>query len=219
MSAATQVYFEPDEIKDRLSQLGLTREAFISAADQSLAAFLSCTESHPPTFPGTAAWAEANRSLRDNLFALGWTRKNETNQPLVVNSAETMAITSCSGDDHTGRRGEFPSTRSSKGARTKDYIRRNQESFEFMDDPTPIVASTKVAGRATWLFLIFRDMKVGEMRYELSLPTSMGEDGHVDDWAERLIFPATLFDVTELSSDEDDGGQSPEITVEIRKLG
>jgi hypothetical protein len=95
----------------------------------------------------------------------------------------------------------------------------NQRSFEFMDNPAPIVASTKVTGRATWLFLIYRDTKFGEMRYELSLPTSMGEDGHVDDWAERIIFPPTLFDSTEVACGEDDGGQSPEITVEIRKLG
>jgi hypothetical protein len=156
MGAETQLYFESPDIDDRLSRMGLTREPFISAADQGFAAFADCTPNHPPTFPGTAAWAETNRALRENLFTYKWSRKNETNQPLVLNERKDMAITSCSGDKYTGRRDGYPSTRSARGERTQDFVRNNQTAFEFMNNPGPVVASTKVPGRATWLFLVIQ---------------------------------------------------------------
>jgi hypothetical protein len=216
---ATVVYFEPDDVDDCLARLGLSRETFVTAAKEGLAAFSACTPNHPATFPGTSQWAETNRSMRDGLVFSKWTRVNEMNQPLVINATKTMAITAVSGDANTGVKDAFPSTRSSKGPRTADAIRANQGRFEFMDDPAPVVASMKVSGRSTWLFLFYRDMQRSELRYELSKPTSMTEDGHVSDWAERIIFPPTSFDENVPNIGEDDGGQSPEIVVEIRKRG
>ena len=216
---AGQIHFEPYDVDDYLARLGLTREPFVTAANEGLAAFAACTPNHPLTFPGTAQWADTNRSLRDGLVASKWTSKNETNQPLVINEAKTMAISAVSGDSSTGRSDEFPSTRSSKGPRTADAIRANQGSFEFMDDPAPVVASMKVSGRSTWLFLFYRDMQRSELRYELSKPTSMTDDGHVSGWAERIIFPPTPFDENLPNIGEDDGGKSPEIVVELKKRG
>jgi len=46
----------------------------------------------------------------------------------------------------------------------------------------------------------------------------MTDDGHVSDWSERIIFPPTSFDQN-VPKIGDDGGQSPEIVVEIRKRG
>ena len=219
MFAATKMYIDELDIDLRLEGMGLNRYSFITSAESSYAAFAACTDNDPPTFPGTAAWAAANRSLRELLFSSGWTRKNETNQPLVLNQAKTVAITASSGDESTGRENEYPSTRSSKGTRTKDYIRLNQRTFEFMDDPAIVVASSKLFGRATWIFLIYRDTKAQEMRYELSLPTSMDDDGHVNGWAERIIFPPTPIEIKDIPVNEDEGGQSPEITINIPRLG
>src|SRR5437764_7975793 len=88
--------------EQRLAALGLTPEVFDTAAREHLAAYFACSPNHPPTFPATSAWAEGNRSLRDELSKLKWTKKNEKNQPLVINDAETIAITALSGDEHTG---------------------------------------------------------------------------------------------------------------------
>lgn len=216
MAAMVQLYFEPDHVDERLSQLGLTREVFDTAAAESYNAFIGCSQNYPPTFAGTYAWAEANRSMRDSLFK--WIKKNETNQPLVINESGSMAITSVSGDEYTGLKDGFPSTRSSKGERTKQAVKANQFVFEFMEDPAPIVASMKVKGRTTWLFLIYRDMRLEEIRYELSLPRSITEEGQIDGWIERIIFPPKKFGPDITRSGEDEGGQSPEINVEIRKI-
>ena len=89
-----------------------------------------------------------------------------------------------------------------------------------MEEHRVIVESLKVAGRDTWLFLIYRDYVRGELRYELSHPNRMGEDGYVDGWIERIIFPPVQFDTNELPKiGTDDGGQSPEIIVEIKRIG
>lgn len=37
----------------------------------------------------------------------------------------------------------------------------------------------------TWILLVHRAMN--EVRYELSLPRSMGNDGRIDTWQERII--------------------------------
>jgi hypothetical protein len=220
MNPATQIYFEPFDVDERLSRLSLTRDPFDKAAKESFAAFASCTENHPPTFPGTLAWAEGNRSLRDSLRVVRWFRKNETNQPVVVNENGDTGVTVASGDKYTGIKDAFPSTASAKGRQTRDGIKANQYTLAFIEDTAAVVASARIPGRSTWIFLIYRDMERGQLRYELSLPRSMAEDGHIDDWSERIIFEPVPFEPNDIPrTGEDDGGQSPEITVEIRKLG
>jgi hypothetical protein len=220
MNPETEIHFDPFDVDQRLAEHGLTREPFDRAAAESLSAYRSCTPNHPPTFPGTYAWAEANRCLRDELTSLDWARKNEMNLPLVVNDSGTMAITATSGDADTGIRDGFPCTRSPKGPRTAEAVFANQRLFDFMEETASIVESMKVPGRDTWLFLIYRDLVRGELRYELSRPNHMGEDRHVDGWIERIIFPPVPFDTDDLARlGTDDGGQSPEITVEIKKVG
>ena len=194
--------------------------------EEHLAAYFGCTQHHPPTYPATCAWAEGNRSLRDQL-APKWKKKNEHNQPLTINGDETIAITALSGDQHTGT-DEIPSTRSPKGRMTAEAVIANNEQieFEFMQDPAAVVEAARVPGRSLWIFLTHRDYEKGELRSELSLPKDMGDDGYIDSWHERIIFPPISFDRGSIdfgspdnpNSGNDDGGQSPEITVQIRKL-
>lgn len=222
MNQQLRVYVDLTDIDQRLAELGLNRECFDTAALQGLAAFTACTPNHPPTYPGYVAWGETIRSLREELFSSGWNRKNEANLPYVINEAKTIAITVASGDENTGIKEEFPCTRSAKGPRTAEAVRANkqQQKFDFMVDVTPIVASSRVPGRATWLFLVYRNMHASTLYYELSRPISMADDGHVDDWAERIIFPPTPFAGTApiSSGGKGDDGRTPEINIEIKRL-
>ena len=220
MSDSAPIRFEPYDVDTRLAELNLKREIFVEAARQGWAAFVSCTPNHPPTYPGTSAWAEMIRSIRDSLAATDWTRANPGNLPLVLNADKSMAITVSSGDVETGRAGGFPKTRSAKGPQTAAVVRNNgQAQFAFMEDATPIIASIKTRGRSTWLFLVYRDIQQNVLRYELSLPISMGDDGFVDEWAERILFPPDPIDPRNLSLDKGDDGNSPDITVQITRLG
>ena len=224
MNAPTPNPISPYDIENRLAELGLTLQAFEKAGREHLAAYFECGGHFPPTFPATNAWANGNRSLRDSLVAKHWLVKNERNQPLVVNEEGTIAITALSGDERTGTH-ETPSTRSPKGRATQDAVQANNDqiAFEFMhEDPAAIAEAAKEPGRSLWIFLTYRDVKSGELRSELSLPRIMGEDGYIDQWHERIVFPPIPFDTDENPDNQnfgnDNGGQSPEITVQIRKL-
>lgn len=74
---------KPQGDADLLAAMGLSYEVFDRAAREHLAAFFSCTELDPPTFPPTSAWAAGNRSMREQLVPK-WAWKNERNQPLVI---------------------------------------------------------------------------------------------------------------------------------------
>lgn len=95
-----------------------------------------------------------------------------------------------------------------------------------MEDLAAAMKSAKEAGRTLWIFLIHKDFKKRELRSELSRPLEMSEDGYIDKWGNRIIFPAIPFDTGDAYTDNpdtpntgnDNGGQSPEITVQIRKL-
>jgi hypothetical protein len=220
MTETPPIRFDPYDVGTRLAELGLTRDIFVKAAREGWNAYITCSPNHPPTFPGTAAWAETIRSIRDSLAATDWTRANPANLPLVLNADKTMAITVSSGDAETGRVGGFPKTRSAKGPQTAAAVKTNgQAQFAFMEDPAPIAESLKVKGRSTWLFLMFRDIQKNELRYELSLPISMGDDGFVDEWAERILFPPDPIDPRNVILDRGDDDRSPDITVQITRVG
>jgi len=220
MTSTSLVVSEPRDVDQRLAELGLDATVLNTAALQGFAGWASCTKNHPPTYPGTVAWAEATRALREGLFTRGWMRRNESNLPLVVNGGGTIAIAIASGDAETGNKDGFPCTRSTRGVKTAEAVRvnRQQESFDFMD-PIPVIESINTTGVSTWLFLIYRDLATRTLRSELSRPISMNDEGRVNEWAERLILnPAPFADDPEVLADNN-ANQSPEVIVDIQKLG
>ena len=213
----------PRSLAERLAELDLTLDVLDRAGREHLAAYFGCDPHYPRIFPATFAWAEGNHSIRHSL-APRWKAKDEHNQPLTINEDETIAITALSGDSRTGTH-ETPSTRSPKGKKTAEAVENNEQAvFEFMaEDPTAVAEAVKVPGRSLWIFLTYRDFEKGELRSELSLPKDMGEDGYIESWYERIILPPISFDRGNVdsgspdnpNSGNDNGGQSPEITVYI----
>jgi hypothetical protein len=73
-------------------------------------------------------------------------------------------------------------------------------------------------GRETWLLLIHMDLRVCELRIELSRPVNMREDNRVDGWSERILLDTVSFDrdlsVEPVSPTAPTG---PDIDVEIKR--
>lgn len=212
----TQMYVEEGAIEDRLAQLGLEEERLIEIARRGYIAFASCTPNDPPLYPGFSAWATMVRGLREYLLP-AWSRCDENNYSLVVNPSGTMAIAVATGDDATGRIDASPTTKSSKGPSTADAVSSNQLQLElpYIFDSAPAVAEDAVPEekRMTWIFLVHRARD--EVRCELSLPTSMGTDGRVDGWRERIIlksFPTDpeVIDITPPQP-------LPDISVDVKR--
>jgi hypothetical protein len=67
--------------------------------------------------------------------------------------------------------------------------------------------------------LVYRDLATRLLRIELSRPISMNKDGWVDEWAERIILDFIPFGEEPQIFNNNDADQSPEITVDIKRLG
>jgi len=191
------VHVHPFERRNRLADLGLDEEILRQAIQRGFAEWAACTQNHPPSVPGLLAWGETVRALRDLLAPLGWERSNEGNLPFTVNEGKTVALSVATGDEQTGKPDETPCTRSSKGPRTAGAVAANAKQLDLFPIAMLPEDLAKIKGegqRMTWLLLLHRDEGDREVRCELSRPTSMSENQHVDGWIERIILGSIPFD-------------------------
>jgi hypothetical protein len=189
------------EVEGRLAQLGIDPEALAQVVKRGYVAFTLCTVNDPPLFPGFSAWAQTVRALREYLVPQGWRRCDENNYSLVINPTEDIAIAVATGDDGTGRVDAVPTTKSSKGPSTVEAVVANQAQLTFAFDEPEALATDEgdeaVDERMTWLLLVHRGE--GEVRSELSLPLSMGSDGRIESWQERIILGSMPTDPAEIN--------------------
>jgi len=215
------LHLQPFERRNRLAELGLDEEILIQALQRGFSEWAACTLNHPPSFPGLLFWGETVRALRDLLAPFGWERSNEGNLPFTVNAAQTMAIAVATGDEATGNPDETPCTRSSKGPHTAGAVRVNAAQLNlFPIDVLPEdLARIKGNGkRMTWLLLFNRDEGSREVHSELSRPTSMSENQHVDGWIERIFLGSIPFDGDEARIPVDNAPEGPASdAVEIKR--
>lgn len=213
-----QVFFQTGDVQSRLAELGLDADALAQVIKRGYVAFTLCTPNDPPLYPGFAAWAQTVRALREYLVPEGWDRCDENNYSLVINPAGTMAIAVATGDDGTGRVEAMPTTKSSKGPSTAEAVIANQAqlTFDFYVPETAAPADGDVARdeRITWMLLVHRG--TGEVRSELSLPMSMGADGRIESWQERIILGSMPTDPTEIDINPP-SPVMPDIQIDVKR--
>lgn len=213
----THTYSNIIDVDNRLAELGLEEPRIAEVVRRGYVAFASCTPNDPPLFPGFSAWASMVRGLREYLLP-EWDRSDENNYSLVINQAGTIAIAVATGDEGTGRSEATPTTKSSKGPSTVEAVTTNQLQLDLPFVFPPVEAPTRPAAagkqRMTWILLVHRAQ--GEVRCELSLPSSMGIDGRVDGWQERIILKAvpTDTDVMEITPPQP---VPPDITIDVKR--
>ena len=213
-----RVVHQTVEVQGRLAQLGIDPEALAQVIKRGYVAFTLCTVNDPPLYPGFSAWAQTVRALREYLVPQGWRRCDENNYSLVINPTEDMAIAVATGDDGTGRVDAVPTTKSSKGPSTVEAVVANQTQLTFaFDEPEALAADEgdePVGERMTWLLLVHRGE--GEVRSELSLPLSMGTDGRIETWQERIILGSMPTDPTEIDITPPNPVM-PDIEVDVKR--
>lgn len=213
-----RVLFQAGDVQSRLAELGLDADALAQVIKRGYVAFTLCTPNDPPLYPGFAAWAQTVRALREYLVPEGWDRCDENNYSLVINPAGTMAIAVATGDDGTGRLEAMPTTKSSKGPSTAEAVIANQAqlTFDFYVPETAAPADGDVARdeRITWMLLVHRG--VGEVRSELSLPMSMGADGRIESWQERIILGSMPTDPIEIDINPP-SPVMPDIQIDVKR--
>ncbi len=182
---------EPEEIDQELSNMGLpgTAAIFERAVTAGYLARTGCTAHHPKTHPGTVHRAQSVCSLRNELVPLlGWKADCASNQELVVSPDGSAAIAVISGDPFTGT-SKTPSTKYDSGTLARRFVAVNQaEQGELFPEESKLAPDGPAEKRLTWVLLSY--IANNELRYELSLPTNVGENGFINLWSRRIIFPA-----------------------------
>jgi len=213
----TNVFSKPEESRDRLAELGLDAVTFLQAIQRGQAIAAGYTPNHPAICRGISQWGEIVAALREQLLPRGWTRMDEDNLPLTVNPTRTIAISVSTGDEATGIADATPSTKSTKGPRTANAVIVNALQLSlFGNVPLKPAELKRSNGVMTWILLFHRDVTAQETRFELSRPVKMDSDGHVDVWAERIIFAASPFGTDTLPLPVD-LPKSPEIVPEVKR--
>jgi hypothetical protein len=215
----TQTHAKPLDVESRLTQLGLKEDRLAQIVKRGYVAFASCTPNHPPLFPGFSAWATMVLGLREYLLPEGWERSDDNNYSLVINATGLVAIAVATGDDATGRAELQPTTKSSKGPSTASAVTGNQLQLDLIFPPVEVPPTARRTAsdepRMTWILLVHRAQ--GEVRCELSLPTSMGLDGRVDGWQERIILGAIPTDPDLAEITPPSPPHQPDITVDVKR--
>lgn len=214
-----QIHVEHCDVESRLAQLGLEEDRVTQIVKRGYVAFASCTPNDPPLYPGFSAWATMVRALREYLLPEGWNRCDENNYSLVINPTGNVAIAVATGDDATGRKDTQPTTKSSKGPSTAEAVISNQLQLDFgfplIEVPVSARPASSEEQRMTWILLVHRSQ--GEVRCELSLPTSMGVDGRVDGWRERIILGSIPTDLSPLEIMPPSPPDQPDINVDVKR--
>lgn len=212
MAVTLPAYTEPEDVKTRLADMGLTEEPLVHAARRWYLSWVSFTTNHPPFAIGIAAWMEAVAALREGLLPLGWTRSDEKNYALVIHPNGSIAINIASGDAGTGMPTANVSNRAPKGVSTADAISVNQVQLE-LDLPVPDMPHVRGdEGPLTWFLLLLR--AGAEVRCELSLPSQITADGRITRWQERIMLPSISLDGAEVEIAVPEG---PDLDIDVKR--
>jgi hypothetical protein len=207
----TEIRSAPDEVDTALSALGLTRQPLLDAIKAGYLARSSCTANDAPFYPALSQWNRTVRVLREKLLVEGWSKSDDGNYCVVVNPGGSVAIAAASGCENTGNVLSSPTTKSAKGPSTVDAVLVNAMQLHLPGIVPPPTAQIE-NGRVTWLLLFHCDER--ELRAELSLPASMGDDGRPDAWKERIILPTTPLDPIVVDVAPDFG---PDFDVDVKR--
>jgi hypothetical protein len=216
-----RVWTEPWDVDRKLAALaeGLTQEILRETVRRAHAGWATCTPHHPRGYAGITRWAEGIRALRDQLVPEGWSSEDDRGQPLTVDASGSLAITVLSGDEITGKveQGQ-PRTSAGHGPATVEFVDQNAFLFPQMEAEARAKQEQQLRrAKNTWVLLLHRDGKLGQVRCELSLPTAMGVEGRIVTWSERIILPPVEFEPTPDSVMSSGGPDDGEITIDIKR--
>jgi hypothetical protein len=204
------------DITDRLAALGLRYEILRDAILAGEIARDSCTANDPANAPGFDAWARTVRSAREILIPMGWKRHDVAGLPMIVSPKEEFAIVIGTGDNATGDPEGQPRTRYPKGPSTAAAVECNRRQLKLFEPNQPVEAVKNGSSTPDLVTLYLLRNRVDEMVFcELSIPAAIGPDGHVEEWAERIILERISLGPDFGNNGPQDGGE--EIVVDVRR--
>lgn len=209
----------PEDVQDKLAELGLNLEIIVSSVTAGVAARRECIRTHPRTAPGFYAWSECVRALRDQLLPLGWELNNEANQGLAFNPNKSIMLGVAPGNSSTGKKGVTPRTRTPRGVRTLAAVASNS-GYLFVEMEEDEIVRLFSSRSDLWLLLLFFDEENERVQVELSRPVKANEEKRLVDWRPRILLGSIDFSNGSRAKSRNDvppPQSSSEIVVEVKR--
>ncbi len=217
---ATVVRVRPPEVRQRLSDLGLTRENLLDVIQAVSAAHGNCTENDPPAAKCWDGWRMGTRRAREVLRPLGWDKDDTDTFSVVVNHKDRVRLVVVNSTLGTGLETGAPLNAARKGPRSRDSALANRQMvFDiagFREEMDRRIKTAEAAQYATWCLCVFVDGET--VRAEISQPVAFSR-GFVTRWEERilLIGDGDPMSLVQTRMSDDDDGLSPDFPIFIQR--
>lgn len=215
MNIAQNVVHEVNEVDKTLQLLGITSQQLREIVSKGQMIRATVTNNHPQTAAGTFVYHETVRAKRDILMACGWTSHTVNNCELTAHPGKNITISVSGGNKETGNQYGTPQTKNPKGSQTELLVVENSNQLD-MFSPNNEQQEDKLDDTTcqNWMLLYYPDFQNNEVRLELSLPTSIGRNGKVNNWRLRLILEPIQLDPESDATYEPDYAPEPDIQIE-----
>lgn len=203
---------DPQQHTRRLAELDVSTGLFTTVLSLALEDVRGCTDFDAPAARGFLFWSRSNRYLAEELVPTGWRHTSQDSILRVIHPDRTHAITAISADGGVADLEQPVRSKNPKGPAMARMVEKNDRLALLSRDE--VLYGVELNELPTWCLLCKREE--GEIRAELSLPVKMNGK-FVDEWLERIpiSLPPMEDPGFDISLDEPDDDQGPEVVVEL----
>jgi hypothetical protein len=190
----------PYEVRQRLADLGLTREILLEVVQATSNAHANCTENDPP--------------------AARWDKDDTDTYSVILNHKERVRVVVVNSTVGTGLELGAPLNVAKKGPRSAESALENRQMVldlaGFQEERARRIRLAEAAKYATWCLCVFVDGDT--VRAELSQPVGFSR-GYVTRWEERILLIGDGIPPMEIrvAPPNEDDGLSPEFPINIQR--
>jgi hypothetical protein len=210
-----KIYETPAAAASRLAEIGVAMEALQRAIVDGHAKRITTTSNDAPQMPGTYAWAQTLRTLRDELLPRVWRKSDPGNFSLTINDKRKINIVVESGDRFTRKAHACPRTKAVKGLYIEAAALRNRLETDMFPETVADELRRVAALLEYETYILLIHITDDSYVAELSLPDVV-EGNQIVSWKERIFIPDTddPFGSREHLPSREDGA---EIDVPVRR--
>lgn len=180
-----------EEAEKRLAEMYLTSKSLIQSCVVGLLAKANCTEYDTKVGPGFIQWNNTVRALREFCCGSNWMKFQEDGLEGIITSNGKTKIIPSSGNAATGKPGQIPSNRNTKGVKMIELVEQSCQGSLFYGFPNQ---KDDVLSEV-YVLLYYNTSR--EMRVELSKPSFISK-GIIKAWDERIIMSPFDFNSTNI---------------------
>jgi len=184
------------QVKNRLLALDLKKDQISAIAKRAIGQKLNATSNHPVNAPGTLAYLEGVRAMRDTIIdGVNWVKLVENGMEYIENSNQKIRLLYQNVDHACNLHHDpQPITKRAGSAKCKAVSSNQVDIFGF-ESTTPNV----------WILCVSENK--GKVNAEVSMPSEIMANGSFSRFIER-IFVLQNYDLETGQSDVDYGGSS-----------